>query len=163
MATTTQIRNLRIDVSDPPDIINIVSVANIASLPATPEPQTVYYILDITRYVQTEKTSGATESDYKNVGLYLSDSKIGTLIDTHGYDKALYKALKSISSKLGSKLMLVKNTTGSESVEYLKLLDLYKYYKGLVADFKEDDEEKNNNDTGRMGRSHHVHIAGGNL
>ena len=163
MATITQIRNLRIDVNDPPDIINITAAATPAALPTEPEPQTVYYITSTSRYVQTEKTSGAIPDDFKTVGLYLSDSKISALIDKHGYDKALYKALKLISAKLGSKLMLVKNQNGADSVEYLKLLDLYKYYKGLVADFKEEDEETNNNDTGRMGRSHHVHIAGGNL
>lgn len=163
MATTTQIRNLRIDVSDPPDIINIITIAAPDDLPTDPEPQTVYYVTSTGRYVQTEKIIGAIPGDYKTVGLYLSDSKIGTLIDANGYDKALYKAVKLIASKLGSKLLIVKNTNGAESVEFLKLLDLYKYYKSLVADFKEEDEEKNNNNTGKIGKSTYTQISGGNL
>ncbi len=163
MATTTLIRDLRIDVSDPPDILNIISVANAAALPEVPKSQTVYYITDSGTYVQTEKLSGASSTDYKNVELFLSDNKIGSLIDAHGYDKALYKAVKLISSKLGSKLLIVKNKNGAESVEYLKLLDIYKYYKGIVDDFKEDEKDNTDNNTGKIGRTTYTQVAGGNL
>jgi hypothetical protein len=163
MATTTQIRNLRIDISDPPDIISILAVATEADLPSDPKPQTAYYITDKEVYVTTEKTVGAISSDYITAELFLSDSKIGSLIDADGYDKALYKAVRLISSKLGSKLLIVKNQNGAEAVEYLKLLDLYKYYKGLVKDFKTDDYDKTSNDTGKIGRSSYTQISGGNL
>ena len=163
MATTTDIRNLRIDVSDPPDINHIISVATDTDLPTKPKHQTVYYITDTERYVQTEKTIDASAADYINVELFLSDSKIESLIDASGYDKALYKAVKLIASKLGSKLLLVKNDSGAESIEYLKLLDLYKYYKGIVADFKEEEKDKTSNNTGRLGQTAYTQIAGGNL
>jgi len=163
MATTTEIRNLRIDVSDPPDIISILSVATESALPTDPKPQTAYYIIDKEVYVTTEKTTGAISTDYANAELFLSDAKIESLIDANGYDKALYKAVKLIASKLGSKLLIVKNDNGAESVEYLKLLDLYKYYKGIVKDFKEDEKDKTNNNSGKIGQTSYTQIAGGNL
>lgn len=159
MASTSQIHALRIDISDPPDIINIESVATSGDLPEIPEPQTAYYIIDTAKYVQTEKTSEAVLSDYLPVELFLSDSKLNGLINTFGFDVAIYKAIKLISSKLGSKLLMVRNQNGAESVEYVRLKELYDYYKALVADFKEETSAS----SGRYVSTTNPTIAGGNL
>lgn len=163
MVSITQIQALRIEISDPPGIIQIISVTTSVELPTSPTPQTAYYIIDTGIYVTTELETGASPDKYNVVELYLSDARIGVLINYYGVDKAIYKALLLISSKLASKLLIVKNSTGSESVEYIKLLDLYKYYKNIIADFKEEEKEKNLNTTGRYGTMKQPEIAGGNL
>lgn len=163
MATIIQIQTLRIEISDPPDVIQILAVATLADLPTEPEPQTAYYITDTKIYVTTEKAASAIPSDYNVTELFLSDARLGILFDSYGADKSIYKAIVLISSKLASKLMTVKNTTGSESIEYIKLLDLYKYYENLVNTFKAEEKEKSLNNTGRFCTMKQPEIAGGNL
>lgn len=159
MATISQIHALRIDISDPPEFIKVESVTTKSNLPADPEPQTAYYVTALARYFDTEKTSGADPADYKNIELFLSDAKLNTLINMYGYNVAIYKALKLISSKIWSKLLVIKNTDGATSTEYIRLNDLYKYYKSLVEDFKDDTPAK----TGKYCNTKNPTIAGGNL
>lgn len=159
MASISQIHSLRIDISDPPDTISIISIATSANLPAAPKPQTVYYIIDEAQYMRTDKKTGAGESDYYFADLFLSDSKLNTLINTFGYDIAIYKAIKLIASKIWSKLLVVRNTDGATSTEYIRLNDLYKYYKSLIEDFKEETTAG----SGRYGSSDNPEIAGGNI
>lgn len=163
MATITQIHNLRIEINDPTDIIRINSVADPAALPVTPIPQTAYYIISSGVYVTTEKTSGASPSDYKVSELFLSDISLGNIIDTWGTDKAISKSIIKICAKIASKLVLVKTKTGAESTEYIKLLDLYNYYKSLIGLLEEDEREKNNNSTGAYDSFEAPEIAGGNI
>lgn len=159
MASISQIHSLRLDISDPPDIINIESIALPANLPTSPAPQTAYYIISNARYMRTDKLSGAVSSDYYYCDLFLSDSKINTLINTFGIDIAKYKAIKLILPKLASKLLIVKNTDGATSTEYIRLNDLYKFYKSLIEDFKEETSVG----SGRYCSTETPEIAGGNL
>jgi hypothetical protein len=163
MATTTQIHTLRIDTSDPPDIIQITIVATFTALPSSPTPQTAYYISDSGIYVATEKESDAIPDDYEVLELFLSDARIGSLIDSFGADKAVYKAVKLISTKLANKLIIVKNKAGAESIEYIKLLDLWDYYDKIAKSIKDEINDSNLNSTGRWGTSTQPEIAGGNL
>lgn len=163
MATTSQIQNLRIDVSDPPDIIYITIVADSVNLPVKPTPQTVYYVQSLGVYVQADKIDGCIPEDYEPVELFLSDSRINSLINNYGVDKAKYKAVILIASKLASKLQIIRNTAGADSTEYIKLLDLYNYYKNVADDFKQDEKNKSGNDSGRWFTSSQPEIAGGNL
>jgi hypothetical protein len=163
MATKTQIQTLRIDTSDPPDIIQITTVATSTALPNSPTPQTAYYITDSGIYVSTEKESDANPGDYEVLELFLSDSRISTLIDSYGADLAVYKAVVLISTKLANKLIIVKNKTGAESVEYIKLLDLWDYYDKIAKSFKKELNDKNSNSSGKWGTSTQPEIAGGNL
>jgi len=160
MATQAQIFSVRLDISDPPDFIKITIVASTAALPAAPTPQTCYYVNNIGVYVSTDKTSGAVAADYKPVDLYLSDARIGSLIDLYGVSKTVYKALSLIAAKIGSQLRVVRNTAGADSTEYIKLLDLYNYYKAIISDFKDESDEKT---SGRWGRTTQPEIGGGNL
>lgn len=159
MATTSQIHALRIDITDPPEIIQIISVATLTTLPIEPKPQAAYYIIDSAKYVYTEKTSGAVPADYNNLDLFLSDAKLNSLLNTFGHDIAIYKALKLISSKIWSRCLAVKNTDGATSTEYIRLKDLYDYYKSLISDFKNDTTAG----TGGYYTTKSQTIAGGNL
>lgn len=159
MATTSQIHALRIDITDPAEIIQIISVATSLALPTEPKPQAAYYIIASALYVYTEKTSGASSADYSNLDLFLSDAKLNSLLNTFGHDIAIYKALKLISSKLWSRLLTVKNTDGATATEYIRLKDLYDYYKALISDFKDDTSAG----TGGYYKTKTQVIAGGNL
>lgn len=160
MATQAQIFSVRLDISDPPDFIKITSVATSGDLPAAPTPQTCYYVVDLGVYVSTSLTAGATSADYSTVDLYLSDARISSLIDLYGVDSAVYKSFSLIASKIGSQLRVVRNTSGADSTEYISLLELYKYYKSIIADFK---NEAGASACGRWGRSSQPEIGGGNL
>jgi hypothetical protein len=159
MATTSQIHALRIDITDPPEIIQIISVATASILPAEPKPQTGYYIIDNAKYVYTEKTTGAVPGDYKNLELFLSDTKLNALLNAFGHNVAIYKALKLIASKIWSRCLAVKNTDGATSTEYTRLKELYDYYKSLVADFKDETTAG----SGSYCSTKNPTIAGGNL
>lgn len=159
MASTSQIHSLRIDITDPPEIIQIISVANLAALPIEPKPQTAYYIIASARYVYTEKTTGAAPKNYTDLDLFLSDAKLNSLLNTFGHDVSIYKALKLISSKLWSRLLTVKNTDGATATEYIRLKDLYDYYKALISDFKSETTAG----TGGYYKTKTPTIAGGNL
>lgn len=159
MATTSQIHALRIDITDPAEIIQIISVATAANLPATPKPQAGYYIIASAKYVYTEKTTGAVPGDYKNLELFLSDSKLNALLNTYGHSVAIYKALKLIASKIWSRCLTIRNTDGATSTEYVRLKELYDYYKSLVSDFKEETTAG----SGRYCTTKNPTIAGGNI
>jgi hypothetical protein len=162
MATRTQIIDLRLQIADPPDVIRIYEVADTASLPEDPVPQTAYYVQATGLYYQTEKTTGAVSSDYVFIKLQLPDVTLASLIDSLG-DGAKRRALIRIAGRLASQLPIVKNTAGAESTEFLRLLDLYKYYKSLAADAAEEAAEEDGTSTGRILRIRRPRIAGGNL
>ena len=157
MAIIEEIHALRIEIYDPPEIIQILSVATAANLPTIPTPQTAYYIIDTGIYVTTEKTINAIPADYVTEELYLSDTSLSLLIDTYGTTIAIWKAIIKISSKLASKLLIVKTNSGAESTEYIKLNDLYKYYMTLVNDLKDE------GNSGCYGSMKPPEIAGGNI
>jgi hypothetical protein len=163
MTTLAQIFNLRITINDPPDIIQILSVNDFTDLPASPKSQTAYYVKNDAAYLISNVLTGATLDNYEIQSLFLSNSVISNLIDIHGFNKAVYKAILLIMPKLANKLLMVRNTNGAESIEYISLLNLQSYYKKLMADFKDDAMEKSNNNTGRTMQMKTPAIAGGNL
>jgi len=163
MATFTEIKEFRLDIADPANCINIISIANTTALPAIPAQQTVYYLADTGNYVKTDLESGAVAADYYFVDLNLSDTRIATWIDEYDSELAIKYGLKAIIKKLGSQLPIVKNDSGRESIEYQRISDMYKYYKGLLADVSEDIKVTSLNSTGRFGQMIQPEIAGGNI
>jgi len=163
MATWDEIKILRLAINDPADVIDIVAVANSAALPATPAQQTAYYVQDIEHYVSTELESDVVEGDYSQLELLLSDSFVESLIDTYGASKAVCRAYKTITSRLGSKLRLQSTSSGAESSSYTALRDMYDYYKNLSKDCEEVLDEDEHNAAGRFGKMHQPRIAGGNV
>ncbi len=163
MVTFDQIKALRLDISDPANYIDILSVINAAALPAAPAQQTVYKVLDTSKYVATDTESGAAPSDYEAVELQLSDSRISTWLDTNTHDETVVLALKAIIKRLGGQGPLQRTKTGSESVEYTMLLDLYNYYRRLLKDQQTTVDKENNDNTGKWGNLKQPEIAGGNL
>ncbi len=163
MATFDQIKALRLDISDPANYIDILSVINAAALPAAPAQQTAYKVLDTSKYVATDTESGAAATDYESVELQLSDSRISTWLDTNTHDETVVLALKAIIKRLGGQVPLQRTKTGSESVEYTMLLDLYNYYRRLLKDQQNTVDKENNSNTGKWGNLKQPEIAGGNL
>lgn len=163
MATTDQIFNVRLRISDPPGFIAFVEVATTGDLPAIPANQTAYLVTADGNYYSTTKTSGAVLSDYTIEELRVSDARIGAWIDSGGEDFATCQSLKAILAQIGPELGIKKNETGAESVEYQALLDVYNYYNGLLDLCKEEKRSNENNNSGRWGGSKQPEIAGGNL
>jgi len=162
MATISEILQVRISINDP-DAINIIQVSDVSALPADPEPQTVYYTIDTARYYFTDETSGATASDYEYAELFVSDTRISTIIDNVGVENAVCRIFNIIAGTLGNKLKLIRTTSGSESAEYARILDLQKYYQNQAAVCKEQNNSDNNNNTGTMRQMKQPEIGGDNL
>ena len=135
MATQVEIFNVRLRVSDPAGFISLVEASN---LPATPASQTAY--LYNGAYYATEKTSGATISDYDIQELRLADSVIGGYIDDKGVHGAICSAIKQLIANLWME-MRIKSLSG-------------------CVDNKREESGYN---TGRMFTTKSVEIAGGNL
>jgi hypothetical protein len=144
---------MRLRINDPADIIAIEAVD---SLPASPVAQTAYRLSTNGTYNTNDGTSWSV------LELELSDARILSTIDSLG-DAAECRLLSYITRKLGSKLFLVKNTSGADSTEYVKVLDLYNYYKQLMADCKAERKSDLGKNTGRVGKISTPTIAGGNL
>lgn len=163
MATSEQIFNVRLRISDPPGFIRFIEVATTGDLPASPQAQTAYLVTADGNYYSTTKTTGATPSDYTVEELRVSDDRISNWIDLGGEDYATCQSLKAIVSQIGYDLGIKKNETGAESVEYTSLKDTYEYYKGLLALCSEEKRSNEGNSSGRWGGSVQPEIAGGNL
>ena len=163
MATTSEIFEVRLAVNDPANVINIIEVAAAANLPSSPEPQTAYYTTDTGRYYATEKTSWAVVADYDYAELRISDTRIATIIDNIGTDKAKCRILSLIAGTLFNDLRLVRTTSGTESAEYNRLADAYQYYKNLAADCKDNYNSDNDIGTGTVRTTKTPEIGGGNL
>jgi hypothetical protein len=165
MATFDQIKAIRLVINDPTGSTDIQQVASSAFLPAVPGKQTVYQAIDSGRYYQTYKLSGAALTDYFEPEMWLSDTIIGDLFDSYGHDTSIYRAIRLILTRIGSKMSAVRIANGADSVEYNNLRDLYAYYKGIIEEFKEQEAENTSVETGKYFRTRSVrhHIAGGNL
>jgi hypothetical protein len=163
MATFTQIKALRLEISDPADCIDIVSVANAAALPSQPANQTVYCLADTGAYVSTDTVYGADSADYEPVELLLSDARIGAWLDSYTHAESIVYALKAIIKLLGAKMFVKKNEVGSEAVEFTSLKEMYDFYRGLLAQQQEDVAVADGNSTGKWGATVAPEIAGGNV
>ena len=158
MFTVSDIIQLRLEISDPADVISIEDIADKTELPSTPEPQTAYRVEGV--YYSTDKTEGATEADYEPLELQLSDTMLYRLLEI---GNAPCRALTMISRRLGGALRIVRSQSGAESTEYAQAYDLYLYYKALAEDCKEQAKSDAGVNTGRYGLTKEVYIAGGDL
>lgn len=156
MATFNEIKEFRLEISDPAIATNIIAVANSAALPASPAHQTVYYNQDTETYLYTDKTSGATATDYHPVDLYLTDARISSWIDSYGVAGAIPYGIKAILRKIVSQMNIVRDTSGAESTEYQSLRNIYYVYKSIASDTE-------TTNTGRWGSTVTPEIGGGNL
>lgn len=163
MATFEEIKEVRLRISDPFGVINLIEVANKAALPTDPAPQTNYKTADTGYYWETTKTTGATDSDYTIVELQVSDDRIEGWIDSDGVDYATCQGLKQITTQIGKEYGIKKNTAGSDSTEWQALGDLYGYYKDLLKGCTESYEKGKGNSSSRWGGSKAFEVAGGNL
>lgn len=157
MATFTQIRSVRLTAQDPSGVIDLVSVADAGSLPVTSAPQTAYKVLSTGAYVIW---SGAA---YVPIDLSVSDTSIGDWYDASGEFETVRKTYRAIMRGLGARLQITKNTDGAESTDYIKLLDLYNFYKKTLADYEEENAIDDSTNSGVMVETKCVTIAGGNV
>lgn len=130
MATFAQIKEVRLTVSDPAGFIDFVEVANQAALPDPAAAQTAYKAVDSGTYFWFNSDT----SSYEPVKLRVSDGRIGGWIDAFGTDGAILKSVQAIVSSLPGEMMIVKNDDGAESTEFLKLLDIQKFYQNWLRD-----------------------------
>lgn len=156
-----KIVQVRIAINNP-NVIAILSVADFSSLPASPAPQTAYYTEDKGYYYITDEESPES-SDWEIAELYISDATILTIINNIGIDKAPCRIFSLLARKLGNESRLIRTTSGSESAEYNRILDIYNYYKGLSDDCTAQYNADNDNNSGRIGQMTQPTIAGGNL
>lgn len=165
MATFEEIKTVRLSISDPIDAINFLEVETKDDLPTAPIPQTIYKAVDTGIYWYTEIEENAAPENYLVSELQVNDTRIGSWIDTYGVNKAIRRALNQIIARLGAKIQMVRNSTGSESIEFTGLLESYKFYKSILQDYKDDDDAENGNNSGLFGSVHfHRHrVAGGNI
>ena len=161
MTDFEKIVQVRIAINDP-DVIAILSVDDSDDLPETANPQTAYYTEDTGYYYITDELEPEAD-EWEIAELLISDSQILTIINSIGIDKAPCRIFDLISRKLGAKKQLIRTNSGSESVEYNRILDLYNYYKKLSDDCTAQYNSDNNNDTGKIGQTTQPTIAGGNL
>jgi len=163
MATFNQIKQLRLRIGDPAGVINIIQVSTLEDLPETPRQQTAYYVISTRYYMQTSLLSGAKPSDYTEINLRISDEYLQDLIDAYGVEASICKAYKWIIARLGNELVLVRNSTGAESTEYQRILDMLNYYKQVAKDCTDEYNKSQLNSTGRFYKSKQPNIAGGNI
>lgn len=152
MATFSEIKETRLTIADPPGFIDFLEVVNFAALPGSQIAQTGYKSVDTGTYY--DKSSGAWLPE----NLMVSDPDLSTWIDTFGIQGAVRKAIERIIATLPARMQLVKNTDGAESSEFLKLLDLQKFYRDWLSDLTPPDQTVN---TSRMGSARRPCIAGG--
>jgi len=157
MATFTQIRTVRLTIQDPSGFIDLVSVADPAALPGTSAQQTAYKVVSTGAYVAW---NGAA---YVPVDLSVSDTSISDWYDASGEFEATRKAYRAIMRGLAARLQVVTLKDGAESTEYIKLNDLYNFYKKTLADYEEENAIEDSTATGVMVETKCVTVAGGNV
>ncbi len=154
MASFSDIKETRLTISDPSGFIDFLEVANFAALPVSPVAQTAYKAIDTATYY------GHDSGSWEVLKLRVSDSRISDWIDSLGVDGAIIKSIQAILSTLPGEMMIVKNADGAESTEFLKLLDLQKFYQNWLKDLA---PVAVSSSTGRYVKTKNPVIAGGNV
>jgi len=154
VATFEQIKDVRFQIADPPGFIDFLEVANFAALPVTPVAQTGYKAVDTATYY------GHNGTAYVALTLMVSDARIEGWIDALTVPGAVRKSIEAIVAQLPAQLQIVKNDSGAESNEFIKLLDLQKFYRQWLVDLTPPDTSVN---TGKYFKTVPACIAGGNL
>jgi len=158
MATFAQIKEVRLSISDPEGVIDILEAS---SLPTEPAPQTAYLVSSV--YYTTEETGTVVAGDYSIAELKVSDTQIGAWIDAVSVNDSKCKAIGQIMAKLLIELRLVRFSAGADTTEYISLRDVYYGYKDLLAMYTETKKTADGNSTGRYYSTNYTEIAGGDL
>lgn len=149
------IKHIRLSVVDPVGYNDFISVPTETDLPTTDiPPQTAFYIEDIKVY----KAYSAELAQWDIISTELSNDRIAQFIQLYGIEKARYRCLRAILISVGRKLGLERLKSGADELVFLKLNDLYAFYKSLLEDI---DEEINGPATGMYLRMNDPTIAGG--
>jgi hypothetical protein len=159
----TDIKPIRLSIDDPSGVIDLLEVDVLGDLPTDPLPQVAYRVASTGIYFRPTVYTGATVEDYEMIELLISDSTLNTLNEQLGQAKAVCRAFGLIARKLGAESRIVRNTTGAESTEYAKVMELYSYYKALADDCAAQNASDTGVSTGRYGSMKQPDIAGGVL
>jgi len=125
------IKNVRLSICDPVGYNDFVQVADETELPIENiPPQTAYSIQSLKVY----KAYSVEMESWQIVNTELSDSRITFFIDAYGVDKARWHSLKGILTSLARQISLAKLKSGSDELTFIKLTDLYAFYKSLLDD-----------------------------
>ena len=163
MATFEQIKELRLDISDPINVVDLKEVASLSALPADPQSQTAYKVTSSGSYYETDVESSAQTSDYNISIIRISDTRLSYWLDNYTYTETKILALKAIISRLGSEYSFVRSQSGAELTEFNRIKDMLDYYKDLLSMAQEENKEDNGTNTGQYAASTQPEIGGGNL
>lgn len=111
--------DIRIETADP----DVIAIEAVVSLPLVYAPQTAYFF------------GGQYYIDGAVAELELSDATY-TAILAKGADGAASRAYALRARRLAGRLLIVRNTNGADSTEYIRLKDLYEYYLQASQDAK---------------------------
>jgi|WetSurMetagenome_2_1015567.scaffolds.fasta_scaffold735448_2 hypothetical protein len=134
MATWADLKETRLKICDPQDVIDLSSVANEGARPPLPAAQTAYLILDKAEY-QIYSTGLAA---WARVDLEISDSRLSALIDAYGVKLAAAKAIGLILVAMGKRLTIARTQSGADSIDFVNLTTAYNFYKALSDSFTEE-------------------------
>lgn len=141
-ATRAEVQSLRLLIHDPTSIIAIVDVDE---LPTVPANQFAYYLSTDSEYHIYDSLMGIWS--VKNIEL--SDASLIELIDLYGVYESAPRAIRRIAGSLGRRLSLARLTAGAESIEYVNLSILYKFYDELAKSMEVQTKKDSGNNVGR--------------
>lgn len=122
--TQSDIFSFRLLINDPAGFIYF---SEVASLPATYDDQTAYFLTSDERYY----------SSAGKISLRVSDTEITSWLSL-GEAVAKVKAYEAIIARIGSEMIISSTSTGTESTSFTSLNDLLRYYKSLLSSAKDD-------------------------
>lgn len=163
MAVFNDIKKVRLDLQDPANVNDLIEVADLASLPASPLIGVAYKVISDGSYRKTDKQTGAISADYYQPDIRLSDSRISDWIDEFGVSGAVYRGLRAILLALGNELRIIRNQSGADSWEFSSLKEIESYYRKLMDDQKKEIASEDGIDTGTFVHTKHHINAGGNI
>lgn len=162
MATFAEIKAVRLKIADPPDFIDIVSVATTANLPLVTAPQTVYKVLADDSYMYTENLIHAIPLDYIRCDVLFSDDFIGNIIDNYP-NNIMTKLLRFALIKITNKMEIIRNSTGVEDIQFVSLNERLNAYKKLLQDYEDEEKADSGNNVGQYLRTENPTICGGDI
>jgi len=128
------VKNVRLSICDPVGYNDFIQVANEAELPAeNVPPQTAYSITELKLY----KAFSAETEEWQIARTELSDERIQFFITAYGVDKARWHCLKAILTSVARQISLARMKSGADELTFVKLSDLYAFYKNLLDDIME--------------------------
>lgn len=157
MATFVQIKEVRLSINDPVGpserIVDFLEVATLPSV-GSAVTQTGYKLTTNGTY------NIVVDGAFTVIPVQASDSRISGWIDAFGVDGAIRKSIQAIIQGLAAQLQLVRNSDGAESSEFIKLNDLHRFYRDMLADMTPQESSVS---SGMLMKTKTPCIAGGNL